>query len=74
MVGTSESLAVARVQGAQAIARAIATLRFIAAATKEGARLTEIASELRLKIPTTRRLLQALVKEDLVLFRAEDKS
>lgn len=64
----------AKVPGGQAIARAIATLRFIAAASKEGVRLTDAASKLRLKIPTARRLLQALVKEELVLFKAENKT
>lgn len=49
-------------------------MRFIAAASKEGVRLTEVASELRFKIPTARRLLQALLKEELVLFNSENKT
>jgi DNA-binding IclR family transcriptional regulator len=65
---------VAKVAGGQAIARAIATLRLIATAGKEGVRLTEVASELRFKIPTARRLLQALLKEELVLFKSENKT
>lgn len=54
--------------GTQAIGRAFAVLRQVARAGATGVRLTEVAGAAALKVPTTSRLLKALIAEGLVTY------
>lgn len=54
--------------GTQSIGRAIAVLKQVARADRNGLRLTDVASTLGLKVPTASRLLKALIAEHLVIF------
>lgn len=60
--------------GTQSIGRAIAALRKVAQADKEGARLVDVAVALKLKTPTALRLLKALVSEGLVSVNSANKT
>lgn len=56
------------VEGAQSVSRAISALRAVAYGGRDGLRLTDVAARVRLKTMTTRRLLQALAAEGVLLF------
>jgi DNA-binding IclR family transcriptional regulator len=63
-----------RVAGAQSISRAAAILRAVGAASEHGTTLSEITATVSLNIATTRRLLQAMSSEELLLFNADSKT
>lgn len=53
--------------GAQAIRRAITLLRSVARGHRDGERLSDIAEQAELKIPTARRILKSLIDDRLIL-------
>jgi DNA-binding IclR family transcriptional regulator len=53
--------------GAQAIQRAVALLRLVASSRGDGARLSDIAEQAALTIPTTRRILKSLVDDRMII-------
>lgn len=68
------ALPITRITGAQSISRAAAVLRAVGALSGRGATLSEITAIVRLNIATTRRLLQAMASEGLILFNADNKT
>jgi DNA-binding IclR family transcriptional regulator len=62
-----------RVPGAQSVARAAALLRAVGTTRSQGSTLTQVASEVGLNVPTTRRLLQAMAAEGFLTFDRESK-
>lgn len=63
-----------RSEGTQSIGRAIAVLKQIAKADKNGVRLVDVAAAMDLKTPTALRLLKALVAEGLARFDPKSKT
>src|ERR1044071_5979808 len=61
------------VVGAQSVARAAALLRAVGMTRSHGSTLTQVASDVGLNVPTTRRLLQAMVAEGFLTFDRETK-
>jgi len=59
--------------GNQSIHRAIALLRAVARSNDAGARLTRLAQDVGLHVATARRILQALVAEELVAYNSVTK-
>jgi len=62
----------AQADGAQAIRRALSVLRYVARGRGEGERLSDIAAQAGLKIPTARRILKSLMDERMVI-QVEDR-
>jgi DNA-binding IclR family transcriptional regulator len=65
--GTPPSGAAGAVRGAQAIHRAAQLLRAIASRGRDGARLTDLTQQTRLRQPTARRILKSLIAEGIVM-------
>ncbi len=65
--GTPQSSAAGAVRGAQAIHRAAQLLRAIASRGRDGARLTDLTQQTRLRQPTARRILKSLIAEGIVM-------
>ena len=53
--------------GAQAIQRAVALLRYVARSRSDGARLSDIAEQADLTIPTSRRILKSLIDDRMII-------
>lgn len=53
--------------GAQSIQRAVALLRYVARSRSDGARLSDIADQAELTIPTTRRILKSLLDDRMIV-------
>ena len=64
--------AAVQTDGAQAIRRALSVLRYVARGRGEGERLSDIAAQAGLKIPTARRILKSLIDERMVI-QVEDR-
>lgn len=59
--------------GSKSLRRALGLLRLVAAHDLDGARLTKLANEAELPVPTAHRLLMTLEKEQMVAFDSETK-
>ena len=69
----SYKAATERPEGSQSIVRAVELLSHVAARAEAGARLSQIVELSGLNIATARRILQTLVREDLLAFDGKSK-